>query len=140
LINITSAAGEHEYTMDEVEVIQQYILTQAGENTDVILGMGYDSNLGNKLGITLIATGFEHKDPFAPPMPKKEKVKPEEKIMMVLGQTAEEKVPPVANTESPAVAEKEMDVMEDALKSEADWLAPKLVDEEIYMQAPVIDI
>ncbi len=142
LINITSATGEHEFTMDEVEIIQQYILNQAGENTDVILGMGYDSNLGNKLGITLIATGFEHKDPFAPPMPKKEIAKPEEKIVMVLGNTAEEKAPPVANVDSPAVTEKEMEVMEASLQPEidADWLAPKLVDESPVMQAPVIDI
>ncbi len=64
LININSAEGEHEYTMDEVEVIQNYLIGQAGEGTDVILGMGYDNSLGDKIGITLIATGFEHKDPF----------------------------------------------------------------------------
>ncbi len=29
------------------------------------LGLGYDNSLGNEIGITLIATGFEHKDPFA---------------------------------------------------------------------------
>src|SRR4026209_133074 len=87
LININSATGEHEFTMDEVEVIQNYLLTQAGEDTDIILGMGYDSNLGNKLGITLIATGFEHKDPFAKPVPKREEPKPEEKIVMILGQS-----------------------------------------------------
>ena len=34
--------------------------TGRGENTDVILGMD-DSNLGDKPGITPIATGFEHK-------------------------------------------------------------------------------
>ena len=65
LININSAEGEHEFTMDEVEIIQNYILAQAGEETDVILGLGYDNTLGNQIGITLIATGFEHKDPFA---------------------------------------------------------------------------
>ncbi|MFN5334645.1 MAG: cell division protein FtsZ [Bacteroidota bacterium] len=59
LINITSAEGEHEYTMDEVEVIQNYVLAQAGEDTDVILGIGYDSSLEDKIGITVIATGFE---------------------------------------------------------------------------------
>jgi cell division protein FtsZ len=59
LINITSAEGDHEYTMDEVEVIQNYVLRQAGEDTDVILGIGYDASLGDKIGITLIATGFE---------------------------------------------------------------------------------
>ena len=65
LININSAEGEHEFTMDEVEIIQSYLLTQAGDDTDVILGLGYDNSLGNEIGITLIATGFEHKDPFA---------------------------------------------------------------------------
>ncbi len=64
LININSAEGENEFTMDEVEVIQNYILSQAGEDTDVILGLGYDNTLGAQIGITLIATGFEHKDPF----------------------------------------------------------------------------
>jgi len=39
LININSAEGEEEFTMDEVEVIQNYLLSQAGENTDVILGI-----------------------------------------------------------------------------------------------------
>src|SRR3982751_6798036 len=64
LININSAEGEHEFTMDEVEIIQNHLLSQAGENTDVILGLGYDNSLGSHIGITLIATGFEHKDPF----------------------------------------------------------------------------
>ncbi len=59
LINITSAEGEYEYTMDEVEVIQNYVLSKAGEDTDVILGIGYDASLNDKIGITLIATGFE---------------------------------------------------------------------------------
>ena len=49
LININSSEGEHEFTMDEVEVIQNYLLSQAGENTDVILGLGYDNTLGNKI-------------------------------------------------------------------------------------------
>src|SRR5580704_361322 len=91
LININSSEGEHEFTMDEVEVIQNYLLSQAGEHTDVILGLGYDNGLGASLGITLIATGFEHKDPFPPnnadanPAPKKE-----ETILMTLSLRAEE--------------------------------------------------
>jgi len=142
LININSAAGEHEFTMDEVEVIQNYLLDQAGENTDVILGMGYDSTLGDKIGITLIATGFEHKDPFAKPVVKKEEPKAEEKIVMVLGQS-EEKIPTVAKIELPEVAvEKEKIEMENSLKPAAteSYLAPQLVEELPVMQAPVIDI
>src|SRR6476659_3196236 len=56
LININSAEGENECTMDELEIINNHILTQAGENTDVILGLGYDHSLDNRIGITLIAT------------------------------------------------------------------------------------
>jgi cell division protein FtsZ len=67
LININSSEGDFEATMDEVEVIQEYLISQAGEGTDVILGLGYDKTLGAQIGITLIATGFEHKDPFAKP-------------------------------------------------------------------------
>lgn len=62
LININSAEGEHEFTMDEVDTIQSYLLSKAGEGSDVILGLGYDSNLQNKIGITLIATGFEEEE------------------------------------------------------------------------------
>src|SRR6187399_1831174 len=57
LININSAEGEHEFTMDEVEIIQNHLLSQAGEHSDVIMGLGYDNTLGASLGITLIATG-----------------------------------------------------------------------------------
>jgi len=59
LININSAEGEFERTMDEVEVIQNYLFEQAGEDTDVILGMGFDNTLGDKISVTLIATGFQ---------------------------------------------------------------------------------
>lgn len=83
LININSAEGEHEFTMDEVEVIQNHLLSQAGEETDVILGLGYDNSLGNNIGITLIATGFKHKDPFAKDS-KDENVIDEGKVVLQL--------------------------------------------------------
>lgn len=84
LININSAEGEHEFTMDEVEVIQNHLLSQAGEDTDVILGLGYDNTLGSEISITLIATGFEHKDPFAK-APKPTAAEPKsDKIVMEL--------------------------------------------------------
>ena len=135
LININSAAGEHEFTMDEVEVIQHYLLGQAGENTDVILGLGYDNTLGDRIGITLIATGFEHKDPFARPMPKKEEPKKEEKIVMVLGQE-ESTASNISEETSPAPAVTEKTGVEMRLEQ----LAPTLVDESPIMEAPVIDM
>ena len=131
LININSAAGEHEFTMDEVEVIQNYLLTQAGEDTDVILGMGYDSSLGDKIGITLIATGFEHKDPFSRPTPKKEEPKAEEKIVMVLGEPEIKEEPQQKSEQVPVTETVTEPVMEDLM-------APRLVDHMPDM-APVVD-
>lgn len=83
LININSAEGETEFTMDEVDTIQNYLLSQAGEHTNVIMGLGYDNALANKIGITLIATGFENKAAINEPVEKKEQVK-EEKIILTL--------------------------------------------------------
>ena len=84
LININSAEGEHEFTMDEVEIIQNYLISKAGEESDVILGLGYDNTLGAGISITLIATGFEHKDPFAKKSSLIKEEKKNEKILMTL--------------------------------------------------------
>lgn len=87
LININSSETEHEFTMDEVEIIQNHLLSQAGENTDVILGLGYDNTLGDKIGITLIATGFEAKNPFDKKPAVIEEAAPKvEKIVMSLAE------------------------------------------------------
>jgi cell division protein FtsZ len=126
LININSAEGENEFTMDEVEVIQNHLVSQAGEGTDVILGLGYDSSLGDKLGITLIATGFQHKDPFTKSEPKKPAVKKDEKIVMVLGQP-EQKI----NANTDAAAEPLVE------KKKEDPLAPRLVDDQQYPETPM---
>jgi cell division protein FtsZ len=96
LININSAEGDFECTMDELEIINSYLRMQAGEKTDVIVGMGYDASLERKIGITLIATGFEQRDPVAAlhqeTMPAKKMERPkEEKIVMTLGIDGEEK-------------------------------------------------
>ncbi|MBM3439921.1 MAG: cell division protein FtsZ [Bacteroidetes bacterium] len=125
LININSAEGEHEFTMDEVDTIQSYLLSQAGEDTDVILGLGYDSSLGDKIGITLIATGFEQKNPFE----TKQTVQPEvkqaapEKIVMQLDGAPVEKNP----APQPTLFVEE--------KTSTDPFAPVLIEP---MAAPVV--
>jgi cell division protein FtsZ len=138
LININSARGEHEYTMDEVEIIQQLLLTRAGENTDVILGMGYDDNLGDNLAITLIATGFEHMDGIAKPSPVRAKAQEEEKIVMVLGQPEKESLPavatlsietPSATNSTPPVKEEEPVATVTVEEMPIPDLMPKLIEE-----------
>jgi cell division protein FtsZ len=126
LININSAEGEHEFTMDEVEIIQNHLLTQAGEGTDVILGLGYDNSLDDRIGITLIATGFQHKDPFTLPVVKKPEPK-EEKIIMVLGQSEEETKPEPKKPEKEVEEEKTI-VASSTNESLSEELAPKLIE------------
>jgi cell division protein FtsZ len=60
LLNITS--GEKEVLMDEVSEITDYIQNQAGLTADIIWGNCYDENLGDKISVTLIATGFQTKE------------------------------------------------------------------------------
>ncbi len=57
LLNITS--GEREATMDEVGEITDFIQEQAGQTADIIMGIGTDMALGDKIGVTIIATGFK---------------------------------------------------------------------------------
>jgi cell division protein FtsZ len=92
LININSAEGQHEFTMDEVEIIQAYLLGKAGEDSDVILGLGYDNTLGAGIGITLIATGFEHKDPFAKKINQPMPAVNNDKILMALEMPVKEEI------------------------------------------------
>ncbi|MES2557683.1 MAG: cell division protein FtsZ [Bacteroidota bacterium] len=56
LLNITY--GDVDVTMDEISEITDYIQDEAGSTADVIWGHGYDATLGDKLSVTLIATGF----------------------------------------------------------------------------------
>ena len=112
LININSAEGETEFTMDEVDTIQNYLLSQAGEHTNVIMGLGYDNSLGDKIGITLIATGFENKAAINNPVEKKEQVK-EEKIMLTLnGNEPKQKETPVAEVITDPMAPQIVEVAE----------------------------
>ncbi|CAN5557077.1 cell division protein FtsZ [soil metagenome] len=90
LININSAEGESEFTMDEVEIIQNYLLSQAGDESDVILGLGYDNTLGAGISITIIATGFEHKDPFAKTINSPKQEIRESKVVLTLDMPAKE--------------------------------------------------
>ena len=107
LININSAEGDHECTMDELEIINNHLRMQAGEDTDVIVGMGYDNTLDKKIGITLVATGFEHKDPFAKGPVNTKAVPQEEKIVMTLQTEQPVQAPVITFVEPEPVVEPE---------------------------------
>ncbi|GIS21791.1 MAG: hypothetical protein CM15mP122_2970 [Bacteroidota bacterium] len=51
-------SGTDEITIDEIGEINDYIQTEAGNQTNIIMGVGDDENLGNEISVTVIATGF----------------------------------------------------------------------------------
>lgn len=57
LLNISS--GTEEVTMDEITEITEYVQEEAGYGTDLIWGHCFDEDLGEKISVTIIATGFE---------------------------------------------------------------------------------
>ena len=57
LLNITY--GDKAVLMDEISDITDYIQEEAGSTADVIWGHGHDETLGEKLCVTIIATGFK---------------------------------------------------------------------------------
>jgi cell division protein FtsZ len=71
LINISSAKGANQVTIDEITAINDFVQDAAGNDTDIIFGTCDDDSLGDKLNVTLIATGFEN-DNQAPVTSKKQ--------------------------------------------------------------------
>ncbi len=57
LLNI--AYGDKEVMMDEITEITDFIQDAAGSTADVIFGHAKDEDLGEKLSVTVIATGFK---------------------------------------------------------------------------------
>jgi cell division protein FtsZ len=158
LLNINSAEGDYECSMDELETINTILRARTGEHSDVIMGMGYDETLGDKLGITLIATGFEHKDPFKKEAVKEVEAPIEEKIVMTLQseqleQSVEqsEQVAPIEPTDISAPNDltapelTEAAAVLDSVELTMDELAPTMQEFEmpemsnVYVSAPDYD-
>ncbi len=57
LLSIISGE-EAELQMDELTTITEYIQEQAGDEAEVIFGHGVDAGLGDRIRVTVIATGF----------------------------------------------------------------------------------
>lgn len=123
LLNITY--GDKEVLMDEIMNITDFIQDAAGEDAEVIWGHGHDSNLGDNLAITLVATGFSTVDAV-------NYVLPERKLMDLDEEQKKEIVSPMSSPfESNSVTETLN--QEPYLKSEE----PVVVEQETQ-QAPVI--
>jgi len=88
LLNISS--GDKEVTMDEVSVITDFIQEEAGLAADLIWGNCRDEALGEKLSVTIIATGFQTRD-------EREKEQSSKKVVSMLVPENNNLVKPVVN-------------------------------------------
>jgi cell division protein FtsZ len=111
----------------------------------VILGLGYDNSLGGKIGITLIATGFDHKDPFEKKTETKAEQK-DEKIMMTLEMPVKEAAPVAKQMQQPVFQFDEKDEEEQiaeitepmAMQSVEDEFMPTL--KEVTEEIPIVEL
>lgn len=55
-------SGENEVTMDEIGIINEHIQYEAGNHANIIMGVGEDLSLGDKISVTVVATGFPMED------------------------------------------------------------------------------
>jgi cell division protein FtsZ len=93
LLLIVSGPNEHEITFDEIGEINDYIQSQAGNQVDIIMGMGEDISLDDGVQVTIIATGFSANNPVGdirPAVPER-----------IVRHLDEPKVPEVAEIKAP---------------------------------------
>jgi cell division protein FtsZ len=121
LMNI--ASGSKEVTMDEIGDITDYIQDQAGLTADIIWGNCHDEHLGEKLSVTIIATGFKTREEIGTEISRaKDKTKTIHKL-------DEEIEIPKAVVEKPAA--KEPEILEPVLKNEVQPIAPVIDKDEL---------
>ncbi len=51
-------SGKSDFTLDEMNEINDYVQNAAGNTAEIILGIGKDERLEEEIGVTIIATGF----------------------------------------------------------------------------------
>lgn len=78
LLSIVSGT-EAELSMDELTEITEYIQEQAGQEAEMIFGHGVDSALGDRLRVTVIATGFDREEEESEPEVEKKPEAEEDK-------------------------------------------------------------
>jgi cell division protein FtsZ len=110
LLNITS--GTEEITMDEIGDITDFIQDEAGLTADVIWGNCTDISLGEKVSVTVIATGFGANNTDSFQLGKKP-----EKVIMTLDSDVSTSVTTPLNEELTDKTELPNEVEEPTLKT-----------------------
>jgi len=121
LLKIVTGAGDDEIKMSELANIKNAIQKAAGTNVNIIEGIGIDADLGSKVSVTVIATGFE------------ERRKPKGERKVTLG---EDCLDSITSEENEGVSEPTANVQQTlSLEDEIDFSIPT-IDEPISEVAP----
>ena len=121
LLKIVTGAGDDEIKMSELANIKNAIQKAAGTNVNIIEGIGIDADLGSKVSVTVIATGFE------------ERRKPKGERKVTLG---EDCLDSITSAENEGVSESTANVQQTlSLEDEIDFSIPT-IDEPIAEVAP----
>ncbi len=126
LLNIVS--GEHEATMDEISYINEFVQREAGNNADLIWGNNYNDSLGDKIVVTIIATGFGTNDipEVYSNIAEKEEELPRDKKIIVIGDTPVKPKEPDFNDENDFVSEIKLKSASEAV--------PENKNEDVFLQ------
>lgn len=136
LLNIMS--GSDDISMDEFGEITDYIQEASGYTAELITGYGIDPTLGDNVGVTIIATGFQSNAPkgFEPH-------RQPEKVVTVLEETkatvVEEPVSAVIQTN----IEQQIQAIEKGIQEEKKTEEPFLIIKEevkaVVVEEPVVE-
>lgn len=95
LLDLTS--GTDEITMDELGEITDYLQDTTGMSADIKIGYDVDPSLGDRVNVTIIATGYNQQ-----PIPEA-KLKDERRTVLKLEETATEVTSPILNPTNSSV-------------------------------------
>lgn len=141
LLNI--ALGDKAISMDEMSEVTEHIQEAAGSTADVIWGYCIDETLGDRIRVTVIATGFVQNGLNATTLePRKDerKVIPLDTALPTM--ITAPITSPVATTKAPPVAKEEVTVNEPYIKQVAPEppVEPRMAPEEqariVFEEAP----
>lgn len=131
LLNIMS--GSDDISMDEFGEITDYIQEASGYTAELITGYGIDATLGDNVGVTIIATGFQTNTPrgFEP-------AKQPEKVVTVLEDTKKIEEPVVAAVIQTDIESSIQEIVEEK-KADEPFLIIKEVETVVAKQETVAE-
>lgn len=127
LVNVT--CGDDEITMDELGEITDYIQDEAGMTAEVIKGYGVDSSLGDKVSVTIIATGFNSNEEFGYKIEKT----PEKKVFSLTDEAPKKIETPIVNEVTEVVQEMTSYIKEEEtpiVEQKEESIEPFLISQE----------